>query len=155
MLSKGHAYMITGKTIALTIWTFVGKVMPLLFNTLSRFVSSFLPRSKCCLISWLRSPSTVILELTKTKSVPVYIVSPSTCHEVMGLDAVLLVFWLLSFKATLSLFSFAFIKRLFNSSLLSASRVVSSAYLRLLIFLLVILTPVCDSSSLAFCMMYS
>ena len=84
--------MITGKTIALTICTFVHKVMPLLFNILSRFVSTFLPRSKGCLISWLQSPSTVILEPRKTKSVTVSIVSPSTCHEVMGLDAMLLVF---------------------------------------------------------------
>ena len=75
--------MTTGKTIALTKGTFVGKVMSLLFNMLSRFVIAFLPRSKCLLISWLRSPSAVILELTKIKSVTVFIVSPSICHEVM------------------------------------------------------------------------
>ena len=81
-------------------------------------------------------------------------VSPSICHEVMGLDALILVFWTLSFKSTFSLSSFTFIKRLFSSSL-SAMRVVSSAYLRSLIFLLAILTPACASSSPAFLMMYS
>ena len=81
--------MATGKTIALTIHTFVGKVMFLLFNMLSRFVIVFLPRSKCLLISWLQSPSAVILEPKKIKSVTV---SPSLCHEVMGLDAMILVF---------------------------------------------------------------
>ena len=81
--------------------------------------------------------------------------SPSICHEVMGPDAMIFVFWMLSFKPTFSLSSFTFIKRLFSSSLLSAIRVVSSTYLRLLIFLLAILIPACASSSLAFCMMYS
>ena len=78
--------MTTGKTIALTRWTFVGKVMPLLFNMLSRFVIAFLPRSKCLVISWLQSPSAVILEPKKIKSVTVSIVSPPICHEVMGPD---------------------------------------------------------------------
>ena len=81
--------------------------------------------------------------------------SPSICHEVMGPDAMILVFWMLSFKPTFSLSSFTFIKRLFSSSSLSAIRVVSSAYLRLLIFLLAVLIPACASSSLAFSMMYS
>ena len=72
--------------------TFVGKVMSLLFNMLSRFVIAFLPRSKCLLISWLQSPSAVILEPKKIKSLTVSIVSPSICHEVMGLDAMILVF---------------------------------------------------------------
>ena len=76
--------MTTGKTIALTRWTFVGKVMSLLFNMLSRLVITFLPRSKHLLISWLQSPSAVILEPKKTKSVTVSIVSPSICQEVMG-----------------------------------------------------------------------
>ena len=84
--------MTTGKTIALTIQTFVGKVMPLLFNTLSRFVIAFLPRSKRLLILWLRSPSAVILEPKKIKSVTISIVSPSISHEVMGQDAMILVF---------------------------------------------------------------
>ena len=81
----------TGKTIALTIWTFVGKVMFLLFNTLSRFVIAFLPRSKHLLISWLQSPSTVILEPKKIKSVTVSTFSPSICHDVMGREAMILV----------------------------------------------------------------
>ena len=79
-------YMTTGKTLALTRWTFVGEVMSLLFNMLSRFVITFLPRSKHLLISWLQSPSAVILELKKIKSFTVSIVSPSICHEVMGLE---------------------------------------------------------------------
>ena len=87
-----HPYMTTGKTIALTRWTFVGKVVSLLFNMLSRLVITFLPRSKRLLISWLKSPSAVILEPKKLKSLTVSIVSPSTCHEVMGPDAMILVF---------------------------------------------------------------
>ena len=154
MVQLSHLYVTTGKTIALTIWTIVIKVMSLLFNMLSRLVTAFLLRSKCLLISWLQSPSAVILEPKKMKYVTVSIVSPSICHEVMGLDAMILVCWMLSFKSAFSLSSFTFIKRLFSSSLLSA-RVVSSAYLRLLIFLLAILIPACASSSLAFHMMYS
>ena len=77
--------MTTGKTIALTRWTFVGKVMSLLFNMLSRLVIDFLPRSKHLLISWLQSPSAVTLEPQKIKSLTVYNVSPSICHDVMGL----------------------------------------------------------------------
>ena len=80
------------KTIALTRWTFVGKVMSLLFNMLSRLVITFLPRSKCVLISWLQSPLAVILEPRKIKSATVSTVSPSICHEVMGPDAMILVF---------------------------------------------------------------
>ena len=98
---------------------------------------AFLARSKCLLISWLQSPSALILEPEKIKSVTVSIVSPSVCHEVMGpVDAIILVFWMLSFKPTFSLSSFTFIKRLLSYCSLSAIRVVSSAYLRLLIFLL-------------------
>ena len=93
-----HPYMTTGKTIALTRCTFVGKVMSLLFNMLSWLVIAFLPRSKHLLISWLQSPSAVILELKKIKSDTVSIVSPSICHEVMGPDAMILVFWMLSLK---------------------------------------------------------
>ena len=78
--------MPTGKTIAFTRWTFVGKIMSLLFNMLSRLVRAFLPRSKYLLISWLLSPSVVILEPKKIKSVTVSIVAPSICHEVMGPD---------------------------------------------------------------------
>ena len=140
-------YMTTGKTLALTRQTFAGKVMFLLFNMLSRLVTAFLPRSKHLLISWLQSPSAVILETPKIKSATVSTVSPSICHEVMGLDAMIFIFWMLSFKPTFSLSSFTFIKRLFSSSSCSAIRVVSSAYLRLLIFLQVILIPACASSS--------
>ena len=100
-----HPYMTIGKTIAFTRWTFVGKVMTLLFSMLSRLVITFLPRSKHLLISWLQSPSAVILELKKIKSVTVSIVSPSICHEVVGPDAMILVFWMLSFKPTFSLSS--------------------------------------------------
>ena len=139
--------MTTGKTIALTRCTFVGKVMSLLYNILSRLVIAFLPRSKHLLISWLQSPSAVILQPEKIKSVTVSIDSPSICHEIMGPDAMILVFWMLSFKPAFSLSSFTFIKRLFSSSSLYAIRVVSPAYLRLLIFLPEILTPACASSS--------
>ena len=91
-------YITTGKTIALTRRTFVGKVMSLFFNMLSRLVITFLPRSKRLLFSWLQSPSAVILEPRKIKSDTVSTVSPSTCHEVMGPDAMIFVFWMLSFK---------------------------------------------------------
>ena len=147
--------MTTGKTIALTRWTFVGKVVSLLFNILSRLVITFLPRSKRLLISWLQSLSAVILEPQKIKSATVFTVSPSICHEVMGPDAIIFIFWMLSFRPTFSLSYFTFIKRLFSSSSLSAIRVVSSAYLGLLRFLLAILIPACVSSSPAFLMMYS
>ena len=100
IVQLSHPYVTTGKTIALTRWTFVGKVVSLLFNMLSRMVIAFLPRSKCLLISWLPSPSAVILEPKKIKSVTVSIVCPFICHEVMGLDAMILVFWMLSFKPT-------------------------------------------------------
>ena len=92
MVQLSHPYMTTGKTIALTIWTSVGKVMSLLFNTLSRFVIVFLPRSKHLLISWQQSLSAVILEPKKMKSVTVPIFSPSVCHEVMEPDAMILLF---------------------------------------------------------------
>ena len=216
IVQLSYPYMTTGKTIALTRWTFSGKVMSLLFNMLFRLVMSFsgdsdgkasaynagdpgsipgsgkspgegngnpfqysclenpmdrgawwatvhgvaksqtrlsdfththththrlviafLPRSKCLLIPWLQSPSAQILEpRQKIKSLTVSIVSPSICHEVMGLDAMILVAWMLSFKPTFSLSSFTYIKRLFSSSSFSAIRVVSSAYLRLLILFL-------------------
>ena len=92
IVQLSHPYMTTGKTIALNRWTFVGKVMSPLFNMLSRLVITFLPRSKRLLISWLQSPSAVILEPPKIKSVSVFIVSQSICHEVMGPDAMILVF---------------------------------------------------------------
>ena len=101
LVQLSHPYMTTGKAIALTRWTFVGKVMSMLLNMLSRLVIAFLPRSKHLLISQLHSPSIEILELKKIKSVTVSIVSPSICHEEMGLDAMILVYWMLSFKPTL------------------------------------------------------
>ena len=91
IVQLSHPY-ITGKTIALTRRTFVGKVMSLLFNTLSRLVIAFLPKSKCLLTSWLQSPSAVILEPKKIKSVTVSIISPFICHEAMGTVAMILVF---------------------------------------------------------------
>ena len=111
--------------------------------------------SKPLLISWPQSPSAVISEPPKIKSATVSTVFPSICHEVMRPDAMILVFWMLSFKVALTLFFFTFIKRLFSSSSLSAIRVVSSAYLRLLIFLSAILIPACASSSPAFNITYS
>jgi len=149
MVKLSHPYMTTRKTIALTRWTFVSWVMSLLFNMLSRFIIAFFLRSKRLFISWLQSPSAVILEPKKIKSVTVCIVSPSICHEVMGPDAMILVFeyWVLS---RLFHSSFTFIKRLFSFSLLSVLRIVSSAYLRLLIFLPAILIPACASPSPAF-----
>ena len=127
--------------------------MSLLFNILSRLVIDFLPRSKKILISWLQSRFAVILQPKKIKSLTVSIVSSSICHEGTGHHD--LHFWMLSFKSAFSLSSFYFIKRLFSSSLLSAIRVVSSTYLRLLIFLPEILIPACVLSNLAFHMIYS
>ena len=113
---------------------------------------TFLPKSSL-LVSWLQSPSAVILKPRKINSVTVSTFPPSVCHE-MGRDAMILVFLMLSFKPAFSL-SFTFIERLFSFSSLSAIRVVSSAYLWLLIFLPAILIPACATSSLAFHMMYS
>ena len=124
MVQLSHPYMTTGKTITLTRWTFLGKVMSLLFNMMSRLVITFLPRSKHLLISWLQSPSTVILEPKKIvwhcfHCFPIYLPwsDGTRCYY-------LIVFWMLSSKPTFS-FSF-FIKRLFSFSLLFALRVVSS-----------------------------
>ena len=128
MIQLSHPHMTTGK-IALTIRTFVSKVMSLLLNMLSMFVIAFLPRRQHLLISQLQGPSAMILEPKKIKSVTVSIVSPSICHEVMGLDAMIFIFWMLSFKAAVLLYFFTFIKRLLSFSLLSTIRVVSSAYL--------------------------
>jgi len=155
MVQLSHLYMTTGKTVALTIWTFAGKIMSLLFNRLFKLVIAFLPKSKHLLISWLQSLSSVILEPKKIKSVTVSIVSPSICHEVMGPDATIFVFWMFSVKPAFSVSSLTFIKRLFSSSSLSATRVVSSEYLRLSIFPPATLIPAYASSSLVFLMMYS
>ena len=151
-----HPYVNTG-TIALTIWTFVGKVMALFFTMLSKYVTAFLLRSKHLLTSWLQS-----LEPKKITSAIVCTFPPPVCHEVMGPDAMIFVFecWVLS-QLFHSLF-FIFIKRLFSSSSLSAARVVWSAYFRLLIYNLISIWLIwgnldssCDSSSLAFHNMYS
>ena len=146
-----HPYMTPIKTIALTRQTFVGKVMSLLLNILSRLVITFLPRSKCLLISWLQTQSAVILEPPKIvchcfHCFPIYFPwsDETRCHDLSFLNVELY------FKPTFSLSSFTFIKRLFSSSSLSAIRVMSSAYLRLLIFLPAILIPACASSSPAF-----
>ena len=154
IVQLSHPYMTTGKTITLTRQTFVCKVMSLLFNMQSRLVIAFLSRSKCLLISWLQSPSAVILEPPQNKvghcfyCFPIYFPwsDGTRWHDLSFLNV--------EFKPTFSLSSFTFIKRFFSSSSLSAIRVVSSAYQKLLIFLLAILIPACASSSLAFCMMY-
>ena len=144
MVQLLHSYMITGKSIALTIRTFIGKVMSLPFNTQYRFVLAILPSSKHLLISWLQSPFTLILDPKKLIFATVSPFSPSICHEVMGPDAMTLVFWMLNLKPAFSLFSFTLIKRLFSFTSLSPIRVVSSAYLRLLISLLGILISAGD-----------
>ena len=148
-------HMTTGKIIALIRQTFVSKGMSLLFNMLSRLVIAFLPRSKRLFISWLQSPSAVILEPKKIKYVTVFHCCPIYLPWSDGTRCHIFVFWMLNFKPAVSLSSFTFIKRPFCPSLFSTIRVVSSAYLRLLIFLLAVLIPACASSSLAFCMMYS
>ena len=157
VLSNSHIHRwLMEKTIALTRWTFVGKVMSLLFNMLSRLVIAFLPKNKCLLIFNFRTAVTVCKWFWSPQNkVSISIVSSSICHEEMGPDAMILVFWMLSFKPTFSLSSFTFVKRFFSSSLLSAVRMVSSVYLRLLIFLLATLIPACSSSSPVFHMMYS
>ena len=145
--------MTTGKTIALTRWTFVDKVIFLLFNMLSRLVIIFLLKSKCLLISWLQSPSDFGAQKNRVSHsfdcFPIYLPwSDGTgCHDLRFLNVEL--------KTTFSLSFFTFINRLFSSFSLSTIRVVSSSYLRLLIFLLAILIPACASFSPAFHMMYS
>ena len=119
IVQLSHPYMTTRKTIALTRQTSVGKVNSLFFNMLSRLVITLLPRSKCLLISLLLSPSTVILE---PKKVCHCLHCFPICHEVMGPDTMILVFWMLSFKPIFSFSSFTFIKRLFNSSSLSTHK---------------------------------
>ena len=148
IVQLSHPYKTTGKTIASTRQTFVGKVMSLFFNMLSRLVITFLPRGKHLLISWVQSPSAVILEPPKIvchcfHCFPIYLPwsDGTRCHDLSFLNV-----------ESFSLSSFTFIKRLFSSSSLSAIRVVSSAYLRLLIFLLAILIPACSSSSPGFLM---
>jgi len=152
MVQLSHSNMTAGKTIALTRWTFVGKIMSLLFHMLSRFLTVFLPWS----MGSFNFKAEVTIhsafgaqEIKVSHCFPIYLSwSDGTIHQ----D---LTFWMLSFKWTLSISSFTCIKKLFSSPSLSAIRVVSSAYLRWLIFLPAILIPACASSSLAFPMMYS
>ena len=148
--SQGWRSLVGCRLWGRTEWTRLKRL-----SSSSRLVIAILPRSKHLLISWLQSPSALILEPKKIKFVTVSIVSPSICLEVMGPDTMIFIFLILSFKPAFSLSSFTFIKRLFSSSSLSAIRVVSSAYLRLLIFLPAILIPACASSSPAFPIMYS
>ena len=154
MVQLSHPYRTTGKTIVLTRQTFVSKVMSLLFNTLFRFVITFLPRSKCLLISWLQSSSTVFLESKK--------IVCHCFHLFPHLFAMKWWDWMPWSSFFECCFKPAFYSPLLPSSrgslsafVLSAIRVVSSAYLRLLIFLPAILIPAWASSSLAFCIMYS
>ena len=148
--------MTTGKTIALTRRTFVDKVMSPLFNMLCRLVITFLPRSKRLLISWLQSPSAVLLEPKKIKSVTFFIVSLCIYHEVTGLGAMILVFWQLSFKPAFLLFSFTFIKRLFSASLLAFCRKGSVFCIsKVTDISLSNLESILSSSNLTFHMMYS
>ena len=121
--------------------------MSLPFNTLSRFVIAILTRSKCLLTLWLQSPSALILELKKIEIWHCFHIFPIYLPWSDRTDVMVFIFWMLSFKPAFSFSSFTFIKRLLSSSSLFAIRVVSPAYLRLLIFLLAILIPVCDSSS--------
>ena len=151
IVQLSHPYMITRKTITFTRWTFVDNVVSLLFNMVSRLVITFLPRSKC--LNFMAAV-TICSDFGAQKNkvfhcFPMYLPwSDGTgCHN--------LSFWMLSFKPTFSLSSFTFIKRLLSSSSFSAIRMVSSAYLRLLLFLLTILIPIYASSSPAFLMMYS
>ena len=152
MFQLSHLYT-TGKNHSFAYRDLCQHVMSLLFNMLSSFVIAFLPRSRYLLISWLQSPSTVISESKKIKSVPAATFTPSICHEVMGPDAMIFVYWRLSFKPAFSLSSFTLIKRLFSYSSLSAIKEISYAYMRLLI--LTILIPAYDSLSQTLPMMYS
>ena len=153
MAQFSHLYMTIGSSIVYTHLCWQSDVSA--FEYAVQVCHSFLPRHKCLLISWLQLLSTVILEPKKIKSATVSTLSPSICHEVMGLVALIFVFWMLSFKPAFSLSSFTLNKRLLSSSSFSAVRVVSPTYMRLLIFLLAILIPACDSSSLPFHMMYT
>ena len=153
MVQLSHPFMTTGKTIALTRQTFVSKVTSLLFNTLFRFVTTFFQGSS---IFNFIAAVTICSDFgaTENKVCHCFHVSPSICHELMGTRYHDLSFWMLSFKSAFSLSSFTFIKGLFSSYSLYSLRVMSSAYMRLFIFLLATLIPACASSSPAFLMMY-
>ena len=132
MVQPSHPYMTTGKTIALNTQTFVGKVMSLLFNILSRFVIAFLPRSKHLLILWLQSLSEGVLEPRKIKSVTVSTFFPSIYHEMMELDAMILDFFNAEFQASFFTLLFHPHQRFLSFSSLSAISMVSYAYLSVL-----------------------
>ena len=151
MVQLSHPYMTTGKTVVLPIWTFLGKVMSLLFNMLFRLVTAFLPRRKR--LNFMAAV-TICSDFgaQENKVCHCFRCFPITYHEVIGLDAMIFIFWMLSFKTGFSISSFTFI---FSSSSLSAISVVSSAYLSLLIFLLAMFLLTYDSSSSAFRMMFS
>ena len=149
-----HLYLIIGKAIALTIWTFIWKVMSLPFNILSNFVTAFLSRTRSLLISWLQFPSAVILDSKKIKSVTGSNFTPYICPKVMGPDAIFLVFWMSSFKQTFLLSSFTLIKRLLSSlSFLHYRGIICISEVANI--LPEILISACASSSPAFRMMYS
>ena len=154
MVWLSQLYMITWKDHSLDCTDLCQQSNVSAFSTLSRFVIAFLPRSNHFLISWLQSPSTVSLEPKKRKSVSTSTFSPSICREVMGLDAMILVFLMFRFKLDFALSSFTLFKRFFSSALLSAIRVVPSAYLRLLMFVGPILIPACTSSFLVMFLAY-
>ena len=153
MVQLSHPYMTTGKNITLTLKNFFGKVMSLLFNTLSSFFIAFPPWSK-----QLNFVAVVTIHsdfgAQENEICHCLHFFLSTCHEMIGPDAMILVFWMLSFKPAFSLSSFTFIKRLYFLFTFCV-RVISSAYLRLLIFLPAILIPACASPSPGFHMMYS
>ena len=155
MVQLSHPYMTTGKTIGLTIQTFIVKVVSLLFNTMSRLVIAFLPGSKRLLISWLQSPSAMALEPQEEKICHCFYFFPFCLPWSDGPECHDLCFLVSSLKLAFLLSSFTLIKRLFSSSSLSARGVVSSTYMRLLILLLGVLILACDLSSLPFCMMFS
>ena len=152
MVQLFNPYTTTGKTIALTRCTFVGKVRSLLFIILSRFVIAFLPRSKCFIISWLQPPSAVILEPKNIKSVSVSTFSPLIFHGARYHE---FIFWTVSFQTSFFTLLFHFYQEALQFLFTFCHKGVSSAYLRLLIFLPAILIPACASSSPAFLMMYS
>ena len=155
MVQLSCLYVTAGKILGLTIWTFVSKVISLLFNMLSRFVIAFLSRSKCLLISRLHSLTAVIFGAQDNIASTF---SHSICHEVLGLDAMILfinLFFNVEFHSSFFTLLFHLIRRLFSSSPLSTIRVVSSVFLRLSLFLLVILIPAFPLSHLASHMMHS
>ena len=158
MVQLSYLHMTIGKNIALTIWTFISTVISLLFHTLSRFVITFLPRSKLLLIPRLQSSSASDFRAQEEENLPLLPFFP-LLFVMKWWDQMpwpwVFFFLMLSVKPVFSLSSFTLIKRLFSSSSLSAIRVVSSAYMRLWVFLPAILIPACNSSSPAFSMMYS